>query len=213
MYVNDSQTAVTDSTPNGVYRMAASSLEAGYIFYGYPGPIEAPLLTPSMAWDKLEDMTIGPKLEALGMVVDTDKLEVSIPRRRLSRLQDILRRHWNRKRKTFTARGAAQLIGNRLSCLQGCHWLKMLLCNFQTALRQALQQKARQLAHSEHFQAILAESTKAWFDAGGDTKNAKLLGLRSEPARLLWRCEALTFSPLVVHEQAEWLLSIIDLHL
>ena len=34
MYDDDSQTAVTDSTPNGVYRMATSSLEAGYILYG-----------------------------------------------------------------------------------------------------------------------------------------------------------------------------------
>jgi hypothetical protein len=127
-------TAVTDHTRNGVFRMASSSLEAGYIFYSFPDPIESPLITPSMAWDKLDALTIGPVLEAIGIIVDTDPLDVSIPIRRLSWLQEILRRHWNRNRKTFTARGAAQLIGNLLSCLQGCNWLKMLLFNFQTAL-------------------------------------------------------------------------------
>jgi hypothetical protein len=32
-----------------------------------------------MAWDKLDALTIGPVLEALGIIVDTDKLEISIP--------------------------------------------------------------------------------------------------------------------------------------
>jgi hypothetical protein len=122
-----------------------------------------------------------------------DKLEVSIPLRRLSRLQEIVRRHWNRNRKTFTAGGAAQLIGNLLSCLQRCHWLKMLLFTFQTALQQALRNNASRLAHSKHFQAILAETHHVWLEADGGSKDAELLGLRSKQARLLWRCEALTF--------------------
>jgi hypothetical protein len=94
------------------------------------------------------------------------------------------------------ARGAAQLISNLLSCLQGCHWLKMLLFNFQTALRQALRNNAGRLAHSKHFQAILAETHHVWLKGSKDTK---LLGLRSKQARLLWRCDALTFIPIVVH--------------
>ena len=81
MYVDDSQMAVTASTDNGVFRMAASSLEAGYIFYGYPGPIERPVITPSMAWDKLEELTISTVMQALGLIVDTDKMEIRIPRK------------------------------------------------------------------------------------------------------------------------------------
>jgi hypothetical protein len=59
--------------------MVSSILEASYIFYGFPGPIESPLITPSMAWDKLDALTIGPVLEAVGLIVDTDQLEISIP--------------------------------------------------------------------------------------------------------------------------------------
>jgi hypothetical protein len=77
--VNDALTAVKNRTRNGVFRMASSSLEAGYIYYGFPGPIKSPLITPSMAWDKLDALIIEPVLEALGIIVDTDKLEVSIP--------------------------------------------------------------------------------------------------------------------------------------
>jgi hypothetical protein len=74
--------------------------------------------------------------------------------------------------------GTAHLIGNLISYLQGCHWLKMLLFNFQTAMLQALWQNARQLVHSKHFKTILAETTHVWIKADGGTKDAKLLGLQ-----------------------------------
>jgi hypothetical protein len=89
----------------------------------------------------------------------------------------------------------------------------MLLFNFQTALRQALRKNAGRLAHSKHFQAILAETHHVWLEADGGSKDAKLLGLRSKQARPLWRCEALTFIPNVIHTQAKWLFAIIDEHL
>jgi hypothetical protein len=74
--VYDSRTAVTEHIPNGMFRMVASSLKAGYIFYRVPGPIETPLITPTMAWNKLEELSIGPILEVLGIIVDTKKMEV-----------------------------------------------------------------------------------------------------------------------------------------
>ena len=62
--------------------MAASSLEAGYIFYGFPGPIEQPLITPTMAWYKLLELTISTVLQVLGLIVDTDRMEIHILRKR-----------------------------------------------------------------------------------------------------------------------------------
>jgi len=81
MYVDDSQMAVMAGTDNIMYHMAASSLEAGYVFYGVPGPIEQPVITPTMAWDKLLELTISTILQALGLIVDTDKMEIRIPRK------------------------------------------------------------------------------------------------------------------------------------
>jgi hypothetical protein len=182
--------AVTGHTHIGMFWLAASSLKAGYIYFGFPGPLESPIITPTMAWDKLEDMSIGSILEALGIIIDISKMEILTPLCRLVRLQDILQRHWNRKQKTFTARGVAQLIGNLLCCLQGYNWLKMLLFNFQTALRQALRQTTCRLIHSTHyFKAILAKMTQVGLKVDGGSKDAKLLGLRSKHAHLLWRCE------------------------
>jgi hypothetical protein len=59
-----------------MFPMVASSLKAGYIFYSFPGPIETTLITPTMAWNKLEELSIGPILEVLGIIVDTKKVEV-----------------------------------------------------------------------------------------------------------------------------------------
>jgi hypothetical protein len=76
-----------------------------------------------------------------------------------------------------------------------------------------LRNNASCLAHSKRFQAILVETHHVWLEADGGSKDAKLLGLQSKQARLLWRSEALAFITIVVHTQAKWLLVIIDEHL
>jgi hypothetical protein len=212
MYVDDGQTAVTDTTPDGVKRMITSSVESAYLLLGYPGPIQNPLINPTMSWDKMVDRPIRPTREILGLKNDSDLLEVSIPERRLDRLEDCLRRHWNKNRKTFTARAAAQLIGNLLSCLQGCHWLKMATLHLQTALRMSLRNNAKRLARSTHFNAILNEKDSAWLEPDAGKREAKLLGIRSHLARLLWRCDEKTFTPKAVHLECAWLIGIIGKH-
>jgi hypothetical protein len=212
MYVDDGQTAITDDTPDGVARMITSSVESAYILLGYPGPIQNPLINPTMSWDKMVDRPIKTTRETLGLENNTDLLEVTIPARRLDRLEDCLRRHWNKNRKTFTARAAAQLIGNLLSCLQGCHWLKMATLHLQSALRMALRNNAKRLARSNHFNAILAEKTQAWLEPDAGQRDAKLLGIQSHLARLLWRCDEKTFVPKTVHLECAWLIVIIKEH-
>jgi hypothetical protein len=93
----------------------------------------------------------------LGLGIDTDALIVATPERRMQTLRDILKRHWNKYRKNFTARHAAQLIGNFVSCLQGCHWLKLLSFEFTRLLRTALSRNVHRLIHTKHFDALISE--------------------------------------------------------
>jgi hypothetical protein len=132
MYIDDAQTAIPANIPNGVNRLVASSIESCYILLGYPGPINAPIITPVMDWDKLEGFTIQPTMNSLGRISDSDNLELQCPTPRLIRLCDILTRHWNINRKRFTPRIAAQLIGNLISCLHTNDWLKMACLRFQS---------------------------------------------------------------------------------
>jgi hypothetical protein len=212
MYVDDGQSAVLANDPTAIHTLITSSVEAAYILLGYPGPIQQPTIPATMSWDKMVDRPIRPSRECLGLVIDTDKMEVTIPVRRLNRLDKCIRRNWNHKRKQFTARGAAQLIGNLLSCLQGCQWMKMATFHLQSALRKALRNNATRIAKSRHFQAILAEKNEAWLEVDSSRKEAKLLGLQSKLARILWRCEEKTFIPANVHRECEWIRQIIQEH-
>jgi hypothetical protein len=212
MYVDDGLSALPADEPNGVNRLVTASVESAYLLLGYPGPIQAPEIPATMSWDKMVDRPITVTRDSLGLSINTDDMNVTIPERRLQRLDECLGRHWNCNRKCFTARAAAQLIGNLLSCLQGCHWLKMATLHLQAALRAALKNNARQVARTPHFRALMAEKNEAWLTATAGKKDAKVIGLQSELARILWRCKETTWVPSVVHKECEWLRSIIRHH-
>jgi hypothetical protein len=82
----------------------------------------------------------------------------------------------------FMARAAAQLIGNLLSCLQGCHWLQVSTIHLQQALRVALRNNATCIVHTTHFQALLTELDQAWLKPDQVTVDRKLLGIQTNLA-------------------------------
>jgi hypothetical protein len=213
MYIDDAQSAIPDNVPNGANRLVASSIESCYILLGYPGPIHDPIITPVMAWDKLEGFAIQPVMNSLGRIANTDTMEVTCPTPRLIRLRDILAQHWNVNRKRFTPRIAAQLIGNLISCLQTNDWLKMACLRFQSYLRIALRNNATRLIKTKHFQSLLQERSEAWLEPSSGAKDAKLLGIQSKQARALWQSKEQTFTPTPAHQMAEWLIAVINEHL
>jgi hypothetical protein len=212
MYVDDGLSAIPANEPNGVHRMVASSCKAAYLLLGYPGPIQNPTMPPTMSWDKMQDRPVNPFRDSLGLAIDGDRMEVTIPAKQLDRLFDILMRHWTPKRKHFMARAAAQLIGNLLSCIQGCHWLQLSITHLQQALRDALRNNWSHLIHTQHFKALLMEQDQAWLEPDAGTRVWKLLGIRTNLARALWHCKETTWTPKAVHDECEWLCVIIAQH-
>jgi hypothetical protein len=88
----------------------------------------------------------------------------------------------------------------------------MSTLHLQTALRTALRNNATRLAHSRHFNAILSEKDEAWLEPDAGKREAKLLGIRSQLARILWRCAVQTFIPKEVHLECTWLITVIKQH-
>ena len=89
----------------------ASSMESAYILLGYPGPIEMPILPPTMVADKMVDQKIGPKRVNLGILFDTKDLTISLEDYKVERLKHLLNDTWATSRNKFTAIDAARLIG------------------------------------------------------------------------------------------------------
>jgi hypothetical protein len=65
VYVDNSEMAMINSEPTGINNMVASSLEYDFIL-GYPGPIEAPYVTPTMAADKMDEVITTSTMILLG---------------------------------------------------------------------------------------------------------------------------------------------------
>jgi hypothetical protein len=102
MYVDDSQ-GMTVATEEAVRLLIASSHEAAYILRGYPGPMNQPLLAPTIADDN-QDQQVGPKTLLLGKTIAADRLFVHMPPPKLQRFLWMLRSNWNRKQKNFSCK-------------------------------------------------------------------------------------------------------------
>lgn len=177
MYVDDSQTA-TFAEEEKAKQLVATSAEATYILRSYPGRIHQPFLTPTMAYDKVE-WAIGTQEVILGIHIDTDRMIIRIPTKKLIRLRDLLKQHWNRNRKRFVVRHAAQLVGNLLWCLKGNWWLTHLCFSFMSIVRTALANNGKRLIRTRHWQAILAETSELWLEPTAGEQDGRLLGLSS----------------------------------
>jgi hypothetical protein len=207
MYVDDSQ-GVTSATRLDVETLIASSHEAAYILRGFPGPMTDPLLPSTIADDK-QDRIVGPSKLLLGKIIDADSLFVSLPAKKLERFWQLLRQNWNRQRKQFTLRDAAQLQGNLIYCLSVHGWLQPLLFYIPSALKLAMEKNVARLRYDTRFKALMEEPSEDWLEPAAIRQPSRLLGLRHEYARALWRCEAKTHIPKTIHDQCEWLASMV----
>ena len=202
MFVDDLLSA-TPRSKGDTDKLLASSIEAVYILIGYPGPIQAPLLPPTMAWDKMVDRPVGPSRVSLGIKFKTNRLVLSIEDYKVERVLEILRTTWSKNRKAFTAIQAAVLIGNIVACTQVCPWLRWSLHHLVEALKNLLRANSKRLQRSPDFQQILAEDDEGWLDP--PTKiYARFICFNRSFMRAIWRCNARTFISKAIREEVDF---------
>jgi hypothetical protein len=106
-------------------------------------------------------------------------------------------------------------LGSLNSCMYGSWWLQTSMLHIQACLREALCNNASRLCQSQDspsFQELLQSGDAQRLYSEAKYKDAKLLGIRSEQAHALWRCQAKPFTPKALHDECEWLLTIIEQH-
>jgi hypothetical protein len=126
-----------------IQRMIASSAKVAYIWLGYPGPIKDPVLPPVMAWGKMEDRPVAPQCVALGALIDTSMLTVSLEDYKVKRLVAILNDTWNRQRKMLRVIDAAVLVGNMIAASFFCGWLRWSMHHLMEALKEQLKKNGK----------------------------------------------------------------------
>lgn len=177
-------------------KLATSSLASPAAYNPSKKPAEAPLITP---WDKLEELSIGPILEVLDIIVDTyNKMQILTPLWQLARLQDISRCQWDQKLKggTTDSRHPTQLPSRMSLAAQDAPAVVVQLPDSSTFLSLA----AERLPAGP---LQIVESNSPRNGPGLAQSRWGTLKMPNYQARcLLWRCKAQAYTPLVAHDQA-----------
>ena len=171
---------------------------------GCPGPIQKPILPPTMSWDKMVDRAICIKRVALGILFLTKTLELTIEDYKVQRLLDIIQDVWALKRKSFTAIDAARLIGNVISCVQVCPWMQWCLHHLMEELKNLLRTNAKRLQRKHHFKELLQEKDEKWLDPKRKSY-AKYILLNRSFMNAVWHCGETTYMSQGIREEVAYI--------
>ena len=136
----------------------AAVIEAIFTVLGQP---EAKKRQCPLAMDKWLDLIVGETQIALGLVLNTRKLSVGIPRKYLDETLRLLSSTWHKHRKRFKAIEASKMVGKLARLAEGAPWVCFLVSHLYRSIAHALAQNKHILEKSSHeFQ----ELTKVFTD-------------------------------------------------
>lgn len=140
------------SAPHMMQSLAAL-IEATFVVLGIP---EIVIRQCPLALDKWIMLIVGPIQTFLGLVVDTNKMMVSIPRHYIDEVLVILNETWHPGRKQFTAHEAQILTGKLAHLAQAAPWVFHLLTHMYASIAHALKNNKVILSeNSDKFKALI----------------------------------------------------------
>ena len=108
-----------------------------------------------LAMDKWRDLMVGETQTALGLVVNTRKLTVGIPRKYLDETLSLLTKVWHKNRKRFTAIEASKMVGKLARLAEGAPWVCFMTSHLYRSIAHALAQNRYTLeTSSAEFQEL-----------------------------------------------------------
>ena len=131
----------------------AALIEAIFVVLGTPEIVKRQC---PLALDKWITLIVGPVQTFLGLVVDTSKMMVSIPRHYIDEVLVILNETWHLGRKQFTAQEAQALTGKLAHLAQAAPWVFHLLTHMYASIAHALKSNKEILSErSTKFRALI----------------------------------------------------------
>jgi hypothetical protein len=213
-YVDDTLAAALATTKD-MHRMGASIAEGSYLAFGhYPGPLTQPILPPVIAWDKLEDRKVSPQREMIGNIPDSDEQILTLPNRRLDNLYVLIVEGWLRPKKNqCTAKEAAKLMGQLISCAAASSWFSTPMLRVRSLVQEALKDAIAMLKEDKekylNAQKILRANPSKY-----NLKNAEasLLLVDKWEAKLAWAAKAYARVSSQMVAELKWIVQIIEQH-
>jgi hypothetical protein len=123
----------------------AATIKAIFVVMGEP---DVAVRQCPLAMDKWIELVIGPKQTMLGLIIDTNRLTISIPAKYLQEVLDLLNSTWHPNRRCFKVSQAQKLTGKLTRLTKGANWVFHLLSHLYSMIAYALSKNKRLLTES-----------------------------------------------------------------
>ena len=151
----------------------ASIIKAIFTVMGEP---DTSLRQCPLAMDKWTALVVGEKQLALGLILNTRKLSVSITPNYLADTLSLIQTTWHRSRKRFLAIEASRLVGKLARLAEGAPWVRYLVSFLYTSIALALaQNKEFLMSSSAEFQELIFQTKSKNFSHRTKTSHLKVI--------------------------------------
>jgi hypothetical protein len=125
-------------------RLLAATIEAIFLVCGLP---DIAVHQCPLSLEKWFELIVGPRQIVLGLLVDTDKMMVSLTNEYIQQVQKLLDL-WDPNRRKFKAGNMQKLAGKLARLDEGAPWIYKLMSHLYTSLAFALKSNAKLLEKS-----------------------------------------------------------------
>jgi hypothetical protein len=142
-------------------QILAALIKAIFVVMGAP---DTSVCQCSLAMDKWEKLHIPPIQTMLGLLIDTNRIIVSIPDDYIQGVCLLIKSTWHTHRQQFTVKEAQELTGKMGHLAKGANWVFHLLTHLYASIAYALSENKKFLADSSpEFQTLIKSLQSGYF--------------------------------------------------
>ena len=127
-----------------IMRLLAATIEAIFLVCGLP---DIAVRQCPLSLEKSFELIVGPRQIVLGLLVDTDKMTVSLTDEYIQQVRNLLDL-WDRDQRTFKVGDKQKLVGKLARLGKGAPWIYKLMSHLYTSLAFAFKSNAELLEKS-----------------------------------------------------------------
>ncbi len=159
IYVNDALTVATSK--ESMEQVLAALIKAVFVGMGTP---DTSVCQRSLAMSKWEKLKVAPIQTMLGLVIDTNRMIVSVADDYIQRVCLLIDSTWHTHRQRFMVKEAQELTGKLGHLAEGANWVFHLLTHLYASIAYALSENKRFLEDSSpEFQTLIKSLRSGYF--------------------------------------------------
>jgi hypothetical protein len=142
-------------------QVLAALIEAIFVIMGAP---DTSVHQCSLAIDKWEKLHVAPIQTMLGLVIDTNRMTVTVPNDYIQSVRLLINSTWHNHRQQFMVKKAQELTGKLGHLAKGANWVFHLLTHLYASIAYAFSENKRFLADSSpEFQTLIKSLRSGYF--------------------------------------------------